>query len=243
MGRLLLLMVAALRSSCRSRADLVLENLALRQQLAVLLRAGRRPRVSTLDRRFWVVLRRFWSRWMEVLVFVRPATVIRWHRVGFRLYWNWLSRLARGGRPGVPAEVRALVRRLVTENPTWGAPRVHGELRMLGFEVSERTVSRLMPRRPRNPEAVQRWMTFLRNHRDAIAAMDFFVVPTVTFRVLYVWFAIEHGRRRILHINVTDHPNPAWVSSSYEKRSLSTRRHDTSSSTATRPSRRRSCRR
>ena len=211
MGRLLLLMVAALRSSCRSRADLVLENLALRQQLAVLVRAGRRPRVSSADRWFWVVLRRVWSRWTEVLVFVTPDTVVRWHRAGFRLYWNWLSRRGRGGRPGLPAEVRTLLRRLATENPTWGAPRVHGELQMLGLEVSERTVSRLMPRRRPNPEALQRWMTFLRNHRDAIAAMDFFVVPTVTFRVLYVWFAIEHGRRRILHFNVTDRPSSTWV--------------------------------
>jgi putative transposase len=104
-----------------------------------------------------------------------------------------------------------LVRRLATENPTWGAPRVHGELRRLGFNVSERTVSHLMPRRTPKPEAVQRWMMFLRNHRDAIAAMDFFVVPTVTFRILYVWFVIGHGRRRIVHFHVTDHPDAAWV--------------------------------
>ncbi len=211
MSRLLLLMVAALRSSCRSRADLVLENLALRQQVVVLLRAGRRPRVSTLDRWFWVVLRRVWSRWTEFLVIVKPETVVRWHRAGFRLYWSWLSRRGRGGRPTADAEVRALIRRLATENPTWGAPRVHGELRMLGFEVSERTVSRFMPRRRPNPEALQRWMTFLRNHRDAIAAMDFLVVPTVTFRVLYVWFALENGRRRILHFNVSDHTSSTWV--------------------------------
>ena len=211
MGRLLLLMVDALRAACRGRADLVLENMALRQQLAVLLRTGRRPRLSTADRWFWVVLRRVWSRWTEVLAFVKPETVIRWHRAGFRFYWNWLSRRQHGGRRGIAAEVRALIRRLATENPTWGAPRVHGELRVLGFEVSERTVSRFMPRRRSSPEALQRWMTFLRNHRDAIAAMDFFVVPTVTFRVLYVWFALEHGRRRILHFNVTDHPSSTWV--------------------------------
>jgi transposase InsO family protein len=104
-----------------------------------------------------------------------------------------------------------LIRRLATENPTWGAPRVHGELRMLGVDISERTVSRWMPRRPPRPEATQRWMTFLRNHRDAIAAMDFFVVPTIAFRVLYVWFAIEHGRRQIVHFHVTDQPDAAWV--------------------------------
>jgi hypothetical protein len=182
MDRLLLLILGVVGSVCRSRADLVLENAALRHQLGVLMRAGRRPRVTAADRWFWVVLRRFWARWSEVLVFVKPETVIRWHRAGFRHYWNWRSRRGRQGRPRAAAEVRVLVRRLATENPTWGAPRIHGELRMLGFDVSERTVSRLMPRRAPKPEAIQRWMTFLRNHRDAIAAMDFFVVPTLTFR-------------------------------------------------------------
>jgi hypothetical protein len=171
MDRLLLLFLGVLRSACRSRAGLVLENAALRHQLGVLMRTRRRPRVTAADRWFWVVLRRLWRRWTEVLVFVKPDTVVRWHRAGFRLYWNWFSRRRRG-RPRVTAELRALVRRLATENSTWGGPRVHGELRMLGFEVSERTVSRLMPRRAPKPEAVQRWMTFLRNHRDAIAAMD-----------------------------------------------------------------------
>ena len=104
-----------------------------------------------------------------------------------------------------------MIRRLATENPTWGAPRVHGELRLLGLDVSERTVSRYMPRRAPLPGAVQRWLAFLRNHRDALAAMDFFVVPTVTFRLLYVWFVIDHARRRILHFDVTDHPTAAWV--------------------------------
>jgi hypothetical protein len=205
------MLLGVLRSACRSHADLMLENAALRHQLGVLTRTGRRPRVTAADRWFWVVLHRIWRRWSEVLVIVKPETVVRWHRAGFRLYWNWLSRRGRRGRPRPDAELRALVRRLATENPTWGAPRVHGELRMLGFEVSERTVSRLMPRRAPNPESAQRWMTFLRNHRDAIAAMDFFVVRTLTFRVLYIWFAIQHGRRRIVHFQVTDHPEAAWV--------------------------------
>src|SRR4051812_24537258 len=149
MDRLLLLLLGIVRSACHSRADLMLENAALRHQLGVLMRAGRRSRATAADRWFWVVLRRLWSRWSEVLVFVKPETVVRWHRAGFRLYWNWHSRRGRQGRPRAAAEVRALVRRLATENPTWGAPRVHGELRMLGFDVSERTVSRLMP--PRAP--------------------------------------------------------------------------------------------
>src|SRR3954469_8676675 len=169
MDRLLLLLLGILRSACRSRADLMLENAALRHQLGALIRAGRRPRIRAADRWLRVVLHRLWSRWSGVLVFVKPETVVRWHRAGFRLYWNWHSCRGRQGRPRATAEVRALVRRLATENPTWGAPRVHGELRMLGFDVSERTVSRLMPRRTPKHDAVQRWMAFLRNHRDAVA--------------------------------------------------------------------------
>jgi putative transposase len=115
------------------------------------------------------------------------------------------------GRPRIDPDIRDLIRRMVADNPTWGAPRIHGELVMLGFDVSERTVSRYMPRRRPRPDAVQRWLMFLRNHRDVIAAMDFFVVPTVTFRIWYVWFVIGHGRRRILHFELTDHPAAAWV--------------------------------
>ncbi len=209
MLRLLLVLLCGLRSALRSHADLTLENLALRQQLASFASATRRPRISGADRWFWITLRRLWSRWLDVLVFVKPETVIRWHRAGFRRYWAWLSRHRRRGRPPIDAEVRALIRRMATENPSWGAPRIHGELVMLGFDVSERTVSRYLPRRPLRLDAVQRWLVFLRNHRDALAAMDFVVVPTVTFRILYVWFAIEHGR--LLRFAVTDHPAANWV--------------------------------
>lgn len=183
MLKVLLLLVGALVSACRDRADLVVEILALRQQLAAFALSNRRPRVTNADRWFWVVLRRRWAQWSDVLIFVKPETVIRWHRAGFRRYWTWRSRRhRRPGRPPTDRSIRDLVRRMATENPTWGAPRIHGELRMLGIAVSERTVSRYMPRRPSQPDTVQRWCTFLHNHRDAIAAMDFFVVPTVTFR-------------------------------------------------------------
>jgi putative transposase len=155
--------------------------------------------------------RRFWSRWIDLLVFVKPETVVRWHRAGFRRYWTWLSRRGRRGRPPTCANLRALIRRMAMENVSWGAPRIHGELSMLGFVVSERTVSRYLPRRPAPPEALKRWLTFLRNHRGAIAAMDFFIVPTVTFHLVYAWFAIDHARRRILHFDVTDQPTAAWV--------------------------------
>jgi transposase InsO family protein len=167
--------------------------------------------VTAVDRWFWLALRRCWSRWTEVLLFVKPETVVRWHRAGFRRYWTWLSRRGRRGRPRTGESLRALIRRMATENAGWAAPKIHGELSMLGFVLSERTVSRYMPRTPANPDAIKRWLTFLRNHRGAIAAMDFFVVPTVTFRVVYAWFAIDHARRRILHFDVTDQPTAAWV--------------------------------
>ena len=195
---------------CRRR--LLLENLALRQQLAVLKRRHPRPRLSAFDKFFWVLARRFWSGWKQTLIVVDPETVVRWHRSGFALYWCVISRARRvTGRRRISKEVRDLIFRMVTENPTWGAPRIHGELLMLGFDVSERTISRWMRKVPRNPEPAKRWLTFLRNHREAIAAMDFFTVPTITFGVLYCFFIIGHGRRRILHFHVTRHPASLWV--------------------------------
>ena len=211
MIRIVLLLVDTVRALVRSRSDLVLENLALRQQVATLAARGGRPRIAMVDRWFWIALRRCWSRWTEVLVFVKPETVVRWHRAGFRRYWTWLSRRGRRGRPRTKESLRALIWRMATENAGWGAPKIHGELRMLGFVVSERTVSRYLPRKPARPDAIKRWLAFLCNHRGAIAAMDFFVVPTVTFRVVYAWFAIDHARRRILHVDVTDQPTAAWV--------------------------------
>jgi transposase InsO family protein len=206
-----LLFILALRSGC-SRRDLLSENLALRQQLAVLKRKHPQPRLAASDKLFWVVLRRLWPRWKRALILVQLETVVRWHRRGFKLYWTWLSRHRnRVGRKCVNRELRELVFRMVAENPTWGAPRIHGELKMLGFEISERTVVRRMRRVPRNPEPAKRWAAFLSNHREAIAAMDFFTVPTLTFGVLYCFFVIAHDRRRILHCNVTRHPTSAWV--------------------------------
>ena len=179
----------------RSRSDTALEVLALRQQVAVLKRKRPRPVLNSLDRLFWTTLRRRWSRWADVLLIVKPETVIGWHRAGFRLYWRWRSR-PRAGRPKISDEIHVLIRRLAQENPDWGAPRIHGELQKLGFVLSERSVARYLRRLRRRGDPDQRWLAFLHNHRDGIAAMDFFTVPTVTFGVLYVWFAIEHGRRR-----------------------------------------------
>jgi transposase InsO family protein len=196
----------------RHRGSVVLENLVLRQQLTVLKRRDPRPSLSLLDKLFWVAVRRFWSQWKQALIVVSPETVVRWHRTGFRLYWRLISKVRKpNGRRQTPKEVRGLIFRMVRENPTWGAPRIHGELLMLGFDVSERTISRWMKRAPRNPEPAKRWLAFLRNHREAIAAMDFFSVPTITFGVLYCFFVISHDRWRILHFNVTKHPTSLWI--------------------------------
>jgi putative transposase len=188
-----------LRSACCSRQDLILENLALRQQLLVLHAHKPRRRLTASQKLFWVALRRLWSRWKQPLILVTPRTVVAWHRAGFRRYWKWLSRVqTRVGRKPVSQEVRALIFQMVAENPTWGAPRIHGELLMLGFNVSEPTVSRWVRRAPRPTEPTKRWLTFLRNHREAIAAMDFFTVPTLTFGILHCFFIIGHVEGHVM---------------------------------------------
>jgi len=194
----------------QSRTDIAVEVLALRQQVAVLKRRRSRPQLGPLDRLFWTVLRVTWSRWKDALFIVKPETVVGWHRAGFRLYWRWKSR-PRGGRPRISGEVRALIRRLAQENSDWGAPKIHGELQKLGFVLSERTVARYLRRIQRQGDPAKKWLAFLHNHREAIVAFDFFTVPTATFRVLYCFFVIKHGRRRILHFNVTPHPSADWV--------------------------------
>lgn len=194
----------------RSRHALGLELVAFRHQLAVLKRQKPRPKLSRWDRLFWLTLRRLWPKWSSVLLIVKPETVVRWHRAGFQWYWRFLSR-HRPGRPKITSELQKLIRSMATENPTWGAPRIHGELLKLGFEISECTVSRYLHRMPRHRDSGKRWLTFLKNHREAIAAMDFFTVPTATFRVLYCFFVISHSRRRILHFNATEHPTSQWI--------------------------------
>jgi hypothetical protein len=201
-------LLATAGSSLKSQRELALENLALRQQLAVLKHKTERPKLSNADRAFWVALSRVWTGWQHALILVTPETVIGWHRKGFRLYWTWRSR-RRGGRPRIGAEIRTLIRRMANENPTWGAPRIHGELLMLGFKVSEATVSRYMPR-PRTPPS-QNWRSFLQNHAPDLVSIDFFVVPTATFRILYVFLVLEHERRRIVHFNVTQGPSSQWT--------------------------------
>ena len=199
-------------ATLRSRQELMLKNLALRQQLLALRSKRPRRRLSSVHKLFWIALRGLWSGWKRPLLLVTPKTVVAWHRAGFRLYWKWRSRARRvGGRTPVSQEIRVLIFRMAEENPTWGAPRIHGELLKLGFRVSKPTVSRWLRRVPRAPGQVQRWLTFLGNHREAIAAMDFFTVPTLTFGVLYCFFVIGHNRRRILRCNVTRNPDALWI--------------------------------
>src|ERR1700730_13383565 len=206
------LLFGAILRLFRARRRLLLENLALRQQLAALKRRHPRPRLAAFDKLFWVLARRFWSGWKQALIIGSPETVVRWHRCGFALYWRAISRARRMvGRRRISKEVRDLIFRMVGEKPTWGAPRIHGELLMLGFDISERTISRWMRRAPRDPEPAKRWLAFLRNRREAIAAMDLFTVPTITFGVLYCFFIIGHDRRRIVNCGVTKHPTSLWI--------------------------------
>ena len=199
----------ALRAMCRRRADLVIENLALRQQVTALKKERPRPRLDDYDRAFWVALRQSWSGWASRLLIVNADTASRWHRDRFRRYWARISQRRHPGRPRVDAEIHRLIRPMAQDG--WGASRIHAELTKLGFIISETTVSRYMPRLPAEPDQVKRWVAFLRNHKDDIAAMDLFTVPTVSLRLLYGFFVIEHGRRHILHFNATFHPTSAWV--------------------------------
>ena len=206
----ILRLLSLVLTAFRLRYNLVLENLALRQQLAIMKRRHPRPRLRSSDRVFWLLLSRAWSHWRETLVIVKPETVVRWHRRKFASYWTRLSRRSRPGRPGKDREIRELIRRIANANVLWGAPRVHGELLKLGINISERTVSRWMPRRRKPPS--QTWRTFLDNHIGELVSIDFFPVPTATFRVLFVLVVLAHDRRRIVHFNVTEHPTAEWTS-------------------------------
>src|SRR5450759_5346717 len=189
-------------------SQLVLENLALRQQLTILRRSAPKPRLRPWDRVFWVWLSRCWAGWKDALAIVSPATVVRWQRQGFRLWWRWKSR-GRPGRPRIDPELRRLIRRLSRENPLWGAPRIQAELRLLGCDVAESTVAkyRVRPSRPPSPT----WRSFLANHADCLASVDFFVVPTATFKLLFGFLVLRHDRRRVAHFNVTSHPTADWM--------------------------------
>ena len=191
------------------RAALHTEILALRPQVAVLKRKRPGPLLRKAGRVFRVILSCLWPGWRHALVIVRPETVIGWHRKGFRLFWTWKSRRGKPGRPPVSREIRYLVRRMSRENTPWGAPRIHGELLKLGFSISQAAVSKYMARYPSPPS--QSWRTFLTNHADYLASIDFFVVPTATFHLLFGFIVLHHERRQIVHSGVTANPTMAWV--------------------------------
>lgn len=193
----------------RSRVALEAEILVLRQQINVLRRTRpKRPPFISIDRLILGGVCRLFPKMYDALAIVRPDTVIRWHRAGFRSYWRWKSR-HRGGRPTVPLEIRELIREMSIANPLWGAPRIHGELLKLGIEIGQTSVAKYMARR-RGPPS-QGWKAFLRNHADGIAAMDLFVVPTISFRLLYGLLIMGHGRRQVLWFGVTAHPTAEWI--------------------------------
>jgi putative transposase len=203
--------LVSLLSFCfRGRTSLELELIALRHQVTVLRRQRPgRPKLFRADRLLWVWLYRIWPQALHVMVLVKPATVIQWHRKGSRLYWRWKSGSGRQGRPKTPRKTRDLIRKMSIANPLWGAPRIHGELLKLGIVVSQATVGRYMPWRPAAPSPP--WRSFLGNHMSETAAVDMFVVATATFRLLYTVIIVGHNRRKVIHFDVTQNPTQVWL--------------------------------
>lgn len=193
----------------RSRSELQAEILALRHQVNVLRRSAPRcPKLGNTDRLLFICLYRLWPGVLRSIIVVQPETVVRWHRQGFKAFWRLKSRSARG-RPKVPKEIRDLIREISLANPLWGAPRIHGEILKLGIEVAQSTVAKYLARGRRPPS--QSWKTFLRNHTDGIVSIDFFVTPTVNFRLLFVLVAMRHARRELVQFGITTHPAAEWV--------------------------------
>src|SRR5260370_11709627 len=202
-------LVAALSSVFKTRAALQLENLALRHQLGVLHRSVKKPKLTPLDRLLWAWLCGVWADWRSALIVVKPETVIAWHRKGFRLFWTWKVRRGQPGRPSVPKDVRELIRLMSRANPTWGAPRIHGELLKLGMNIGETSVSKYLVRQRKPPS--QTWRTFLENHVKHLVSVDFLTGPSLRFQVLHVFLVVANDRRRILHFGVTAHPTAEWT--------------------------------
>jgi transposase InsO family protein len=192
----------------KSRCRLEAENLLLRHQLTIALRASPRLRLLGSDRALLIWMTRLWPSLLDAVRVVQPETVLRWHRAGFKMFWRWKSR-HKAGRPKIDHGLRDLIRRMSRENPLWGASRIHGELLMLGFEVAQSTVSKYMVRSGMPPS--QNWKTFLRDHAQAIAAIDLCVVPTLTFDLLFAFLVLGHGRRQLLWFEVTRHPTAEWL--------------------------------
>jgi transposase InsO family protein len=206
---LLCFILTVLISPFKSKSRLEAENTALRHQLMVLRRKLRgRVRLTNSDRWFFIQLYRWFPSVLNAITIIQPKTLVRWHRAGFRCYWRWKSR-SLSGRPQIDTDLRALIRRMSIENPLWGAPRIHGELLKLGFEVAQSSVAKYMVKRLGPPS--QGWRTFLRNHAPDIAAMDLFVVPTIGFNLLYAFVIVRLDRRDLVWINVTANPTAEWI--------------------------------
>ena len=201
--------LGALGSLFRSGRSLRIENIALRHQLAIYQRTVKRPRIRPEDRILWSWLSRRWARWREVLVFVQPETVIAWQRKRFRDHWTRLSRAGKLGRPRISEEIRELIRTISGANPLWGTPRIVGELGKLGINVAKSTVDKY--RVPSGKAPSPTWKTFLKNHINDLVSVDFVIVPTIRFKLLYVFIVLAHSRRRVLHFNVTENPTAQWT--------------------------------
>ena len=193
----------------KSKESIQLENILLRKQIEILRRAGKRPTVTNRDRAVFVYLSKLYPRWRESFLIFKPDTLIRWHKKGFKLYW-WYKSKNKGGRPHVDIELINLIKKMSKENPLWGAPRIHGELLMLGYNISQSTVSYYMPKN--TPRSKQTWLTFLHNHLKETISVDFFSIPTLTYSLLHVFVILSHDRRKIIHFNITKHPTDEWTS-------------------------------
>ena len=218
--------IASIRDSFRSRAALQIEIVALRHQLGVLQRSVKRPRLTKMDRFFWIWLSQAWPDWRSAIVIVKPETVLAWQRKSFRLFWTWKVRHGKPGRPTVTRDVRDLIRTMSRANPLWGAPRVHGELLKLGIDIGQTSVAKYMLRRNTPPS--QTWKTLLTNNLANLVSVDFFTVPTIRFQVLYVFLVLAHDRRRIVHFAVTQHPTAEWTAQQLREAFLGTALRDSS---------------
>ena len=203
--------ISIIRSFFKKRSELFIENLALRQQLAIYKQKKKRPKICMKDRLFWIILSRLWENWRDALIIVKPETVIGWHRKGFKLFWKFKSRKRRPGRPLIDKKTRKLIENMAKDNPLWGAPRLHGELTKLGIDVCEKTVSNIIRKIRKGKPPSQTWRTFIKNHMHNTYAIDFFTVPTATFRNLYVCVILWHESRKVVHFNVTDSPTAEWT--------------------------------
>ncbi|MBN2378023.1 MAG: transposase [Sedimentisphaerales bacterium] len=193
----------------KDKQNVILENLALRQQLIVQKRSIKRHKIRNFDRIFWVWLSKIWKNWKKALLVSKPATVISWHKKGFKLYWKFKSR--RVGRPNIDWELIKQIRKTQKDNPLWSVQRIQGELIKLGYSACVNTVAKYMKKPKPSPGKRQRWRTFLKNHAPHIVGIDFFVVRTAFFKALYVFVAISHDRRKILHVGVTSKPHSQWA--------------------------------